>query len=485
VMMPSLDGFGLLRELRADTDLGAVPVVLLSARAGEEARVEGWGAGADDYLVKPFSARELLARVEAHLNLARVRRDSEAALRASEEKLQRSLKSEQHARAEAQRANRMKDEFLSTLSHELRTPLNAILGWSQFLADDGVRSPERLQKGLETIERNARAQVNLIEDLLDVSRISEGKLRLDVKPVAFAEVVEAAMATIRPAADARNINVQVVLDRNNDQVTGDPARLQQIVWNLLSNAVKFTQKGGRIQVAVERVQSHVALSVSDNGEGIRPDFLPHIFDRFRQGDQSTTRSFGGLGLGLSIVKHLVELHGGTVRAMSEGPGRGTTFVVDLPLRMRRQSEADTAAAPDGVEPLGIGAARLDGVTVLYVDDEPDARDLAHRVLGRHGGRVLTAGSAKAGWQSVSDHRPDVIVADIGMPEEDGYSLIRAIRALPADRGGSTPAAAVTALARPEDRRRALMAGFQTHVAKPIDMTELVAVVASLAGRTGR
>jgi signal transduction histidine kinase len=485
VMMPSLDGFGLLRELRADSDLSAVPVVLLSARAGEEARVEGWSAGADDYLVKPFSARELLARVESHLNLARVRRDSEAALRASEEKLQRSLESEQHARAEAQRANRMKDEFLSTLSHELRTPLNAILGWSQFLADDAVRSPERLEKGLETIERNARAQVNLIEDLLDVSRISEGKLRLEVKAVAFAEVVEAALATIRPAADARQISVQIVLDRNNDRVTGDPARLQQIVWNLLSNAVKFTPKGGKIQVGLERVESHIALSVSDNGEGIRPEFLPHVFDRFRQGDQSTTRSFGGLGLGLSIVKHLVELHGGSVRAMSEGPGRGTTFVVDLPLRMQQQSEAGTAAARDGVESPGMAASQLDGVTVLYVDDEPDARELAHRVLGRHGARVLTAGSAKAGRQSVTEHRPDVIVADIGMPEEDGYSLIRAIRALPADRGGTTPAAAVTALARPEDRRRALMAGFQTHVSKPVDMTELVAVVASLAGRTGR
>jgi CheY-like chemotaxis protein/two-component sensor histidine kinase len=377
----------------------------------------------------------------------------------------------------------MKDEFLTTLSHELRTPLNAILGWSQFLAEDASHSPERLQKGLETIERNARAQVNLIEDLLDVSRINEGKLRLDVKPVAFAEIVEAALASMRPAAEARHITVQTVLDPNHDQISGDPARLQQVVWNFLSNAVKFTPKGGKIQVGLERVESHVALSVSDNGVGITPEFLPHVFDRFRQGDQSTTRSFGGLGLGLSIVKHLVELHGGSVRVMSEGTDRGTTFVVDLPLRMQPRDAAATVAR--GATESPVAALALDGVTVLYVDDEPDARDLAHRVLGLHGARVVTADSAHAGRLSMAEHRPHVIVADIGMPEEDGYSLIRAIRALPAELGGATPAAALTALARPEDRRRALLAGFQTHVAKPVDVAELVAVVASLAGRTGR
>jgi signal transduction histidine kinase len=351
VMMPLLDGFGLLRELRADAELSTVPVLLLSARAGEEARVEGWGAGADSYLVKPFSARELLARVETLLNLARVRRDAEAALRASEAALQRSLESEQQARAEAQRANRVKDEFLATLSHELRTPLNAILGWSQFLTEDGVPSPERLQKGLETIERNARAQVHLIEDLLDISGISEGKLRFDKQPVALAEVVEAALTSIRPAAEDRNLTLQTTLDRQHDQVTGDPARLEQIAWNLLSNAVKFTQAGGTIQVALERVQSHVVLTVRDNGAGISAEFLPHVFDRFRQGDQSTTRPVGGLGLGLSIVKHLVELHGGSVCAVSEGPGRGTTFVVELPHRMPPQATADPSVTREVNESL--------------------------------------------------------------------------------------------------------------------------------------
>ena len=479
VMMPILDGFALLRELRGDTQLSAIPVVLLSARAGEEARVEGWNAGAHDYLVKPFSARELLARVESHLNLARVRREADDAL-------QHSLASEQRARAEAQRANRMKDEFLTTLSHELRTPLTAILGWSQILAGHGTPTAENLQRGLETIERNARAQIHLIEDLLDVSRISEGKLRLDVKPVALADVVEAAMASVRPAAEAKRIKIQTLLDRDNDQVTGDAARLQQVAWNLLSNAVKFTPKEGRIQVVLDLVKSHVVLTISDNGEGIAPEFLPHVFDRFRQGDQTTTRAFGGLGLGLSIVRHLVELHGGTVHAASEGRGHGTTFVVELPLRLNRQPETgrvDDRPRMDGwTYPVGAG---LDGVTVLYVDDEPDARELARRVLSDHGARVVTSESAAGARASLAEYRPDVIVADIGMPEEDGYSLIRAIRALPPDRGGSTPAAAVTALARPEDRRRALLAGFQTHVAKPVDIVELVAVVASLAGRTGR
>ena len=481
VMMPSLDGFGLLRELRNDADLSAIPVVLLSARAGEEARVEGWGAGADDYLVKPFSARELLARVEAHLKLVRVRRDAEQAL-------QRLLESEQLARAEAQHANRMKDEFLTTLSHELRTPLNAILGWSQILTGRSKPSPDTLHQGLETIERNARIQVQLIEDLLDVRRIEEGKLRLDVKQVALSEVVELALGSIRPAADAKQIRIQTLLDRDGDYVNGDPGRLQQIVWNLLSNAVKFTPKGGRIQVVLERVNSHASLTISDTGEGITPEFLPHAFDRFRQADQSTTRAYGGMGLGLSIVKHLVELHGGTVRVTSDGRGRGSSFVVELPLRLHRRTDGDgTMDEPlvASMDVLSEGAASLDGVTVLYVDDEPDARELAQRVLSSQGARVVTADSAALGRQLMIDERPDVLVADIGMPEEDGYALIHTVRALPADQGGSIPAAAVTALARAEDRRRALLAGFQTHVAKPVDIVELVAVVASLAGRTGR
>ena len=486
VMMPSLDGFGLLRELRGDGDLSAVPIVLLSARAGEEARVEGWTAGADDYLVKPFSARELLARVESHLKLARVRGDAEAALRDHRRALQLSLASEQRARAEAQRANRMKDEFLTMLSHELRTPLNAILGWAQILAGRDDVPPDQLRHGLAIVERNARAQVHLIEDLLDVSRITEGKLRLDVKPLALGDVVTAALSTVRPAAEAKQIKIQTLVDRDGDHVNGDPARLQQVVWNLLSNAVKFTPKGGHIEVILRRVDSRVMLTVSDNGDGIAPDFLPYVFDRFRQADQTPTRSFGGLGLGLAIVKHLVELHGGTVQAQSAGKGHGTSFVVELPVSLRRQPEEPAAAGRHATTAESLNPiARLEGVTVLYVDDEPDARELVRRVLTDHGAHVVTAESAAAGRTSALEHRPHVLVADVGMPDEDGYSLIRSIRALSPDRGGSIPAAAVTALARPEDRRRALLAGFQTHVVKPVDVVELVAVVASLAGRTGR
>jgi len=278
-----------------------------------------------------------------------------------------------------------------------------------------------------------------------------------------------------------------MLDRQGDHVNGDPSRLQQVVWNLLSNAVKFTPKGGRIQVVLERVNSHVALSVSDNGEGIALEFLPYVFERFRQADQTTTRAFGGLGLGLSIVKHLVELHGGLVRVKSDGKGKGASFIVELPLRLQRREEADpiTRLPAESLDALRADDARLDGVTVLYVDDEPDARELAQRILSNQGARVITADSAEAGRELMAREHPDVLVADIGMPDEDGYSLIRTIRSLPSSQGGAIPAAAVTALARTEDRRRALLAGFQTHVAKPVDVVELVAVVASLAGRTGR
>jgi CheY-like chemotaxis protein/two-component sensor histidine kinase len=346
--------------------------------------------------------------------------------------------------------------------------------------------PDTVRQGLETIDRNARVQAQLIEDLLDVSRITEGKLRLEVKHVALSEVIEAALASVQPAADAKQLRVQILMDRQDAYVHGDPARLQQVVWNLLSNAVKFTPKGGRIQVLLERVNSHVELRVSDNGDGIEPEFLPYVFDRFRQADQTTTRSFGGLGLGLSIVKHLVELHGGSVRVNSAGKGQGTTFVVELPLSLHRRDGDRTEATSSGsLDALNSVGMRLEGVTVLCVDDEADAREMVRRVLSDRGATVVTADSAEAGRRAMASHRPDILVADIGMPGEDGYSLIRTIRAMPPEQGGSMPAVAMTALARPEDRRRALMAGFHTHVAKPVDVVELVAVVASLAGRAGR
>lgn len=345
VMMPKLDGFGLLARLREDQRTRSVPIVFLSARAGEESRVEGLEAGVDDYLVKPFSARELMARVKATLETARLRQEAARsrleieAAKELDERREALLNSERVARAEAERVGRLKDEFLATLSHELRTPLNAILGWAQLLRK-GTMDPVQLRKGLDTIERNSKAQSQIIEDLLDMSRIISGKVRLDVKNVNFSWVIEASIESLLPSAQARDIRLQTVLDALPSFVNGDLNRLQQVVWNLLSNAIKFTPKGGRVQVSLEKVNSHVELTVSDTGQGIKPEFLPYVFDRFRQADSSTTRKFGGLGLGLSIVKHLVELHGGTVRAESPGEGQGATFTVVLPLA---QKEKDTDA----------------------------------------------------------------------------------------------------------------------------------------------
>ncbi|HYE21482.1 MAG TPA: GAF domain-containing protein [Tepidisphaeraceae bacterium] len=413
--------------------------------------------------------------------------DRKAVERAREDLLVR----ERAARAEAERASRMKDEFLATLSHELRTPLNAILGWAQILrAGDGTTTADDLSQGLEVIERNARAQTRIIEDLLDMSRIISGKVRLDVQRVDLAPVVRAAVETVQPAADARGIRVQAVLDPAARPVSGDPERLQQVFWNLLSNAIKFTPRGGRVQVLLERVNSHLEVSVTDTGEGIRPEFLPYVFDRFRQADATTTRRHGGLGLGLAIVKQLVELHGGSVRAKSAGPGAGATFIVALPLTAVDAAPAADDEPGERRHPAQGGAADLNtcvqiaGVRVLVVDDEPDARALLARVLEGCQARVRTAGSADEALALLAAERPDVLVSDIGMPGEDGYALIRKVRSLGPDRGGAVPAIALTAYARAEDRMRAVLAGFQMHVAKPVEPAELITMVASLAGRTG-
>jgi signal transduction histidine kinase/DNA-binding response OmpR family regulator len=642
VMMPGLDGFGLLQELRQDPQTRAVPFVMLSARAGEESRVEGLEAGVDDYLVKPFSGKELLARVATNLELAKIRlevavRQQEAvgarrlleaerdarmqaeaaatALRESQQRLEdaqrqladaldggeiatwlwvvgtdrvygdrnllamhelpvhyleqgmpaaayaaaihpddrsrvmslldraiatesvfaaeyrigtgmaprwvyararverdgdgkaqrmagtvlnvterkhaelereRLLEAERIARNEAEQAGRMKDEFLATLSHELRTPLNAILGWSQILRSSSSADPDDIKQGLETIERNARAQTAIIEDLLDMSRIISGKVRLDVQRVDLAPVVQAAVDTVRPAADAKGVRLQVVLDPLAGPVAGDPNRLQQVFWNLLSNAVKFTPRGGRVQVLLERVNSHLEISVIDTGEGITPDFLPFVFDRFRQSDGSSTRRHGGLGLGLAIVKQLVEMHGGSVRAKSPGAGHGATFSVSLPLTVvhadsgpsvtrRHPSTATVPVMPNICDQIA-------GMKILVVDDEPDARALVKRLLEDCNAEVVVAASAAEAMDRLMSHRPDVLVSDIGMPGEDGLSLIRRVRALPPERGGNIPAVALTAYARAEDRMNAVVAGFQHHVAKPVEPAELITMVASLGRR---
>ena len=613
VMMPNLDGFGLLRALRADPRTATVAVIMLSARAGEEARVEGLGAGADDYLIKPFSAPELLARVGGTLALSRFRRD---ALRREEELLQQvaaaavavtgvlsiedilqtvvdrareiigaregvvairhertptrlavaraavddltrrnatldadvdealadgvSLpvhadrlaaplvgasgkrigvlrlaqkldhdafsaadhailvqiaqtasvalanaqlyRSAEDARADAEAANRMKDQFLATLSHELRTPLNAILGWARILRSGKVDAA-MLGEGLETIERNSRVQAQLIEDLLDLSRIISGKLRLDVQSVSLAEVIEAAIRAVRPAADAKEIRIRSVLDSLASPVNGDPARLQQVVWNLLSNAVKFTARGGQIQVLLERVNSHVEISVSDTGIGIKPDFLPYVFERFRQEDATTTRRHGGLGLGLSIVRQLVEMHGGTVRAKSAGEGQGATFSIDLPIALARTEARPRPRAAHEPPLVHPPSANLDGLRILVVDDEPDARELVRHILMHAQAHVRTAARADEALAAIWAERPDILVSDVGMPDRDGFDLIRSIRQAGID-GRQLPAVALTAYARPDDRRRALVSGFQAHVAKPVEPDELVAMVATLVGRTG-
>jgi PAS domain S-box-containing protein len=398
------------------------------------------------------------------------------------------LERETAARSEAERASRMKDEFLATLSHELRTPLNAILGWSQILSGGNLEADD-LAEGLRTIERNARAQTQIIEDLLDMSRIISGKVRLNVQRVELAALVRASMDTVKPAADVKGIRLEAKIDADagDTMVLGDASRLQQVFWNLLNNAIKFTPKQGRVEVRLEREDASLAVSVADSGEGIAAEFLPHVFDRFRQADASTTRRHGGLGLGLAIVKQLVELHGGSVGVTSEGRGRGATFTLALPIAAA--ADAEPQAEPGQRRPLP-GAARLRaelyarvaGVKVLVVDDEPDARALIERLLEGCDAVVISAGSAAEAMERFRAERPDVVISDVGMPGEDGHSLVRRIRALPAAEGGRTPAVALTAYARAEDRAKAVAAGFQIHVTKPVEPAELLMIVATLAGR---
>ena len=384
----------------------------------------------------------------------------------------------------AERANRLKDEFLATLSHELRTPLNSILGWAELLANAKLDSDSL--RAIEVIRRNARMQVQLIDDVLDVSRIITGKLRLSVQPVDLGTIIIAAVDGLRPAAEAKEIGLQLQLDSPAGQVSGDPDRLQQVAWNFISNAIKFTPKGGRVLVRLERVESNVEVIVSDTGQGMAPEFLPHAFDRFRQADATTTRAFGGLGLGLAIVRQLVELHGGTVRAESEGEDLGSTFTFSLPLMRGRNAvrATENAQAPDFKLPEAECPSELDGLHVLIVDDEVDACELLRIVLEGCGAQVTTTFSAAAALGAIEQEAFDVLISDIGMPDEDGYSLIAKVRALGKERGGEIPAAALTAYAAEEDRIRVLRSGFQIHVPKPISPTELVAIVASLSGRTG-
>jgi PAS domain S-box-containing protein len=393
-------------------------------------------------------------------------------------------RAEQSARAEAEASSRAKDDFLAIVSHELRNPLSAILGWARLLRR-GTLSPEKSERAVETIERNALAQSQLIDDLLDVSRIISGKLRLEVRPVNFGDIVQAAIDSARLAIDSKQLRLRTVLSTDALSLMGDPTRLQQVVWNLLSNAARFTPKGGSIQVVLRRVESILELEVRDTGDGIAADFLPHIFDRFRQADPSTTRAHGGLGLGLSIARNLVEMHGGTISAHSPGAGQGASFVVRLPVAPLRKATTEPRATLSSERPHDWECPQeLMGLRVLVVDDETDTRDMIAEVLTQCGCRVDRAASAHEALALLEASRPDLLLSDIGMPNEDGYALIRRVRELPPEKGGSTPAASLTAYASGEDRRRALLAGFNMHVPKPVEPSELVAVVASL-GRIAR
>jgi signal transduction histidine kinase/CheY-like chemotaxis protein len=399
-------------------------------------------------------------------------------LKRSEAAREQILLREKAARADAEAANRVKDEFLSTLSHELRTPLTSIIGWTSLMRAGQVRGEVQAQ-ALETIERNARIQSRLIDDLLDLSRIISGKLLLDTREVELAAVVSDSIDVVRPAANAKGIRLTYECEAGANTVAGDSARLQQVAWNLLSNAVKFTPEGGEVCVSLTRDGARVRLAVSDTGKGIPAEFLPHVFDRFRQADSATTRAYGGLGLGLAIVRHLAELHGGTVEADSAGEGRGSTFSVTFPLAQAPAACECDGGATTASDRDAARAEGLAGVRVLVVDDELDTRKLISTVIAQSGAEVTACASAGEALETLKTWRPHILMSDIGMPGEDGYAFIRQVRALPAERGGRTPAAALTAYARDEDRSRALAAGFQLHLAKPFSPGDLIAAVADL------
>jgi PAS domain S-box-containing protein len=429
----------------------------------------------DELTVVGLAAQAAIAMDNARLYESAKKARAQAELAAAEnEQLYR----------QAEESSRLKEEFLATISHELRTPLNAILGWSRMLRS-GQLSEDQSSKALDTIERNARAQAQLIDDLLDVSRIVTGKLRMDVRPVDPIAFIDAAIEALRPAAEAKGVRVQKIVDTGAISVPGDPVRLQQVVWNLLSNAIKFTPRDGRVQVRLERINSHIEVVVSDTGQGISAEFLPHVFDRFRQADQKTSRQHGGMGLGLAIVRHLVELHGGDVSAASEGDGKGATFTVTLPITPVYHADNSGGrvhpAARELLPPADC-VDRLDNLTVLVVDDEHDTRELLKEGLEYCGAKVTLAGSANEAIDAIQKEVPDVLISDIGMPGEDGYVLIRRIRDLSSDSGGRVPAIALTAYTRVEDRMHALRAGYHMHVPKPVELAELVAVAASLVQR---
>lgn len=482
--LPGLEDSALVRELRARPELEHVPLILLSSKPDEEQRLRLMRLGAQDYFAKPFALDQLKTRAMTLIAVKRSREALQRELKSDTIDLERLVREVITRKRELDAAlriarlarNQSKDQFLAMISHELRTPLNAILGWVQLIRADRTMDADRVEHGLATIERNAKAQTQLIQDLLDLSSIVAGKLHLDMRPINLARLVQQAVEGVRPAADAKSIHIETFAESSSVPVNGDPDRLVQVMKNLLLNAVKFTPLGGHVEVRIEKVGAHARFVVTDTGEGIRTDDLPHIFERFRQADSSTTRRHGGLGMGLAIARHLVERHGGTLSVASRGEGMGATFTVDFPLAALRDARAAAPAVQVDDHNL------LAGLRVLVVDDDRDALELCSTVLEIYGAQVTTAASADEALALLERSRPDVLVSDIGMPEEDGYTLIKKVRMV--EVGGETiPAVALTAYASEEHRRRAINAGFQMHVPKPVSPPDLAHAVAKVTERT--
>ncbi|HEV2609070.1 MAG TPA: response regulator [Noviherbaspirillum sp.] len=453
------------------------PVIMFTNTGSEETCALGMKLGLSDYIVKRKEEfPKLPAAVKTALALATARREAVT----KEMHIRDLLERERFAREEAVRANRLKDEFLATVSHELRTPLGAILGWAHMLQLDRL-TREQEKEAFAVIERNARAQAKLIDDLLDMSRIISGTLRIDLGPMDILSALRSSIDAVQPLAAPKSIRITLQLDPMPPPIRGDVARIQQVISNLLTNAVKFTPENGTIQVSLERVASSMQISVKDSGIGIDPAFLPYMFDRFRQSDTGSTRRHGGLGIGLSVVKSLVEMHGGTVSAFSEGLGKGARFSVRLPVAVMREQDVQELENTRDGSPAYDG---LKGMRVLAVDDDADTLHVIQRVLSVYGANVVAAGSAAQALQLLAAEAYDVLLSDIGMPEEDGFSLIEKVRTLPGP-NRDIPACSVTAFARGQDRERALLAGFDTHLVKPVEPGELIAVVLSLTKRPGR
>lgn len=469
----------LLETLKAQPPWSELPLIMLTT-GGESQQLKlleliAEAAGGLTLLERPMSSATLLRSVQVALRSRR-----------RQYQVRDLLIREQLMRAESQAANRIKDEFLATVSHELRTPLNAILGWATLLRRDQLNETT-VTRAIEVIERNARAQAQLIEDLLDISRMISGKLRLNTKPIELVSVIRAAVDSIQLAAEAKGVHLEMILDVQADRTAGDADRLQQVVWNLLSNAVKFTPHGGRVRIKLERIASHAQIVVSDTGIGISSEFLPHVFELFRQADGSITKPQGGLGLGLAIARQLIEMHGGTLSAASAGEGHGASFTMSIPIVAVQAASPttvdSTADATRHSKSYGTQVSSLSGLRIMAVDDEVDTRDMIRAVLEEVGANVLTAGSAKEALETFPGWKPDVLICDIGMPGEDGYALIRKVRKAEAEEGRNTPAIALTGYARVEDRVRALAAGFQMFIPKPVEANELLTTVANLLAST--